>query len=134
MVACPQDIAERTAKSLSGAGVFGVEMFLMADDAFKYRFHSQEIRQQCHLTGLKGQILLNEIVARRHNMKVVISAQLSPSLSAAVLNLLGSSDDMSVVARSHRHNCELGHRAPRTSLRPSPAPPGLKRKLWRLLY
>jgi phosphoribosylaminoimidazole carboxylase len=33
-----QDIAERTVRSLSGAGVFGVEMFLMADGAFKSPF------------------------------------------------------------------------------------------------
>ena len=29
-----QDITERTVRSLSDAGVFGVEMFLMADGAF----------------------------------------------------------------------------------------------------
>ena len=33
-----QDIAERTVRSLSGAGVFGVEIFLTADGAFKSPF------------------------------------------------------------------------------------------------
>lgn len=35
-----QEIAERTVRSLSGAGIFGVEMFLLADGVFKLRFHS----------------------------------------------------------------------------------------------
>ena len=35
LAARAQEIAERTVKSLSGAGVFGVEMFLLADGAFK---------------------------------------------------------------------------------------------------
>ena len=42
IVARAQDIAERTAKCLSSTGVFGLEMFLIADGAFKYRFHSQK--------------------------------------------------------------------------------------------
>jgi phosphoribosylaminoimidazole carboxylase (NCAIR synthetase) len=41
LVACAQDIAERTVEFLNGKGVFGVEMFLMTDGAFKYGFHSQ---------------------------------------------------------------------------------------------
>ena len=42
LVACAQDIAERTIESLNGEGVFGVEMFLMTYGAFMYRSHSQE--------------------------------------------------------------------------------------------
>ena len=33
-----RDIAERTVRSLSGAGVFGVEMFLMANGVFTFLF------------------------------------------------------------------------------------------------
>ena len=37
-----QDIAESAVKSLSGAGVFGVKMFLMPDGVSKLHFHLQE--------------------------------------------------------------------------------------------
>jgi phosphoribosylaminoimidazole carboxylase len=43
-----QDIAERTVQSLSGAGVFGVEMFLLADGVFKLHFHSQGSHTDVH--------------------------------------------------------------------------------------
>ncbi|KAI0302122.1 Phosphoribosylaminoimidazole carboxylase [Russula brevipes] len=89
-----QDIAERAVKSLSGAGVFGVEMFLLED----------------------GQVLVNEIAPRPHNsghytieacetsqyenhLRAILSLPIgSTSLkvpSAAMLNILGSSNDMS---------------------------------------
>jgi len=38
LAARAQEIAERTVKSLSGAGIFGVEMFLLADGVFKLQF------------------------------------------------------------------------------------------------
>lgn len=41
LAAHAQETAERAVRSLSGAGVFGVEMFLMADGVFKLHFHSQ---------------------------------------------------------------------------------------------
>ena len=40
LAAHAQEIAERTIQSLSGAGVFGVEMFLLADGVFKLHLHS----------------------------------------------------------------------------------------------
>ena len=36
-----REIAERTVQSLNGAGIFGVEMFLLADGVFKLHFYSQ---------------------------------------------------------------------------------------------
>ena len=41
LAARAQDIAGRTVRSLSGAGVFGVEMLIMTDGAFNPLFHSQ---------------------------------------------------------------------------------------------
>lgn len=40
LAARAQEIAERTVQSLSGAGIFGVEMFLLADGVFKLHFRS----------------------------------------------------------------------------------------------
>ena len=40
LAAHAQEIAERTVQSLSGAGIFGVEMFLLADGVFKLHYHS----------------------------------------------------------------------------------------------
>jgi phosphoribosylaminoimidazole carboxylase len=94
LAARAQEIAERTVQSLGGAGVFGVEMFLLAD----------------------GQILVNEIAPRPHNsghytieacetsqyenhLRAILSLPIGSTAlkvpSAAMLNLLGSSNDMS---------------------------------------
>ncbi|KAI9509125.1 Phosphoribosylaminoimidazole carboxylase [Russula earlei] len=88
-----QEIAEMAVKSLDGAGVFGVEMFLLED----------------------GQILVNEIAPRPHNsghytieacetsqyenhLRAILSIPIGPTTlkvpSAAMLNLLGASSDM----------------------------------------
>ncbi|KAH9978161.1 Phosphoribosylaminoimidazole carboxylase [Lactifluus volemus] len=89
-----REIAERAVRSLSGAGVFGVEMFLLED----------------------GQILVNEIAPRPHNsghytieacetsqyenhLRAILSLPIGSTAlkvpSAAMLNLLGASNDMS---------------------------------------
>jgi len=89
-----QEIAETTVKSLDGAGVFGVEMFLLDD----------------------GQILVNEIAPRPHNsghytieacetsqyenhLRAILSLPIGSTAlkvpSAAMLNILGMSGDMS---------------------------------------
>lgn len=94
LAAHAQEIAERTVQSLSGAGIFGVEMFLLAD----------------------GQILVNEIAPRPHNsghytieacetsqyenhLRAILSLPIGSTAlkvpSAAMLNLLGSSNDVS---------------------------------------
>jgi phosphoribosylaminoimidazole carboxylase len=107
-----QEIAERTVQSLSGAGVFGVEMFLLADGVFRLHFHSLG----CHTDVQKGQILVNEIAPRPHNsghytieacetsqyenhLRAILSLPIGSTAlkvpSAAMLNLLGSSNDMS---------------------------------------
>jgi phosphoribosylaminoimidazole carboxylase len=41
LAARAQHIAERTARSLRGGGVFGMEMLIMTDGAFNPLFHSQ---------------------------------------------------------------------------------------------
>ncbi|KAI0301900.1 Phosphoribosylaminoimidazole carboxylase [Multifurca ochricompacta] len=87
-------IAEAAVKSLSGAGIFGVEMFLLGD----------------------GQILVNEIAPRPHNsghytieacetsqyenhLRAILSFPIGSTAlkvpSAAMLNLLGASNDLS---------------------------------------
>ncbi|KAG9027551.1 phosphoribosylaminoimidazole carboxylase ade2 [Tulasnella sp. JGI-2019a] len=91
-----RSVAEQAIRTFSGAGVFGVEMFLMKD----------------------GSIIVNEIAPRPHNsghytieachtsqyenhLRAILSLPLgSTSLkvpSAAMLNLLGSSSDMSEI-------------------------------------
>ncbi|KAI0250602.1 Phosphoribosylaminoimidazole carboxylase [Lactifluus subvellereus] len=89
-----QEIAEGAVQSLRGAGVFGVEMFLLRD----------------------GQILVNEIAPRPHNsghytieaceasqyenhLRAILSLPIGSTAlkvpSAAMLNLLGASNDIS---------------------------------------
>ncbi|KAG8924380.1 phosphoribosylaminoimidazole carboxylase ade2 [Tulasnella sp. 418] len=93
-----RSVAERAIQTFKGAGVFGVEMFLLAD----------------------GEILVNEIAPRPHNsghytieachtsqfenhLRAILSLPLgSTSLkvpSAAMLNLIGHSNDMKEVHR-----------------------------------
>ncbi|KDQ07774.1 hypothetical protein BOTBODRAFT_59803 [Botryobasidium botryosum FD-172 SS1] len=94
-----QHVAEEAVKTLSGAGVFGVEMFLMPDDS----------------------ILINEIAPRPHNsghytieacltsqyenhLRAILSLPLgSTSMhlpSAAMLNLIGTSSEMQEITRA----------------------------------
>ncbi|KAI0269362.1 Phosphoribosylaminoimidazole carboxylase [Gloeopeniophorella convolvens] len=92
-----RDIAEKAVRSLSGAGVFGVEMFLLED----------------------GEILVNEIAPRPHNsghytieacetsqyenhLRAILDLPLGSTAlkvpSAVMLNILGASDDMKELA------------------------------------
>ncbi|KAH9045789.1 Phosphoribosylaminoimidazole carboxylase [Lactarius pseudohatsudake] len=94
LLARARDIAETAVRSLSGAGVFCVEMFLLAS----------------------GQILVNEIAPRPHNsghytieacetsqyenhLRAILALPIGSTAlkvpSAAMLNILGASNDMS---------------------------------------
>ncbi|KAH9007195.1 Phosphoribosylaminoimidazole carboxylase [Lactarius hatsudake] len=94
LLARARDIAEMAIRSLSGAGVFCVEMFLLAN----------------------GQILVNEIAPRPHNsghytieacetsqyenhLRAILALPIGSTAlkvpSAAMLNILGASNDMS---------------------------------------
>ncbi|KAH9054173.1 Phosphoribosylaminoimidazole carboxylase [Lactarius vividus] len=94
LLARARDIAESAVRSLSGAGVFCVEMFLLAN----------------------GQILVNEIAPRPHNsghytieacetsqyenhLRAILALPIGSTAlkvpSAAMLNILGASNDMS---------------------------------------
>ncbi|KAF8271676.1 Phosphoribosylaminoimidazole carboxylase [Lactarius quietus] len=91
-----RSVAEKAVKSLSGAGVFGVEMFLLSD----------------------GQILVNEIAPRPHNsghytieacetsqyenhLRAILALPIGSTVlkvpSAAMLNILGASNNMSEI-------------------------------------
>ncbi|KZT00085.1 Phosphoribosylaminoimidazole carboxylase [Laetiporus sulphureus 93-53] len=93
VASCARSVAEAAVKTLHGSGVFGVEMFLMAD----------------------GTIYLNEIAPRPHNsghytieacdtsqyenhLRAILSLPLGSTAlkvpSAVMLNLLGASDSM----------------------------------------
>ncbi|KZT67058.1 Phosphoribosylaminoimidazole carboxylase [Daedalea quercina L-15889] len=91
-----REVAEASVKTLAGAGVFGVEMFLMHD----------------------GSVFINEIAPRPHNsghytieacetsqyenhLRAILSLPLGSTAlkvpSVAMVNLLGASDDMSEI-------------------------------------
>lgn len=102
-------VAETAVKSLSGAGVFGVEMFLLEDGAYASAVAVKSTHKY------SGQIIVNEIAPRPHNsghytieacetsqyenhLRAILSLPLgSTSLkvpSTAMLNLLGTSSSM----------------------------------------
>ncbi|KAH9065144.1 Phosphoribosylaminoimidazole carboxylase [Lactarius deliciosus] len=102
LLARARDIAETAVRSLSGAGVFCVEMFLLAS----------------------GQILVNEIAPRPHNsghytieacetsqyenhLRAILALPIGSTAlkvpSAAMLNILGASNDMSELTNFAKH-------------------------------
>ncbi len=119
LAARAQEVAERTVQSLSGAGIFGVEMFLLADGVlFNCILTLKKSHTHCARVNWrsKGQILVNEIAPRPHNsghytieacetsqyenhLRAILSLPIGSTAlkvpSAAMLNLLGSSDNIS---------------------------------------
>lgn len=114
-----QAIAENAVKSLKGVGVFGVEMFLLADGAYSSSHHP--CRKQ-YISGslLSGSIYLNEIAPRPHNsghytieacetsqyenhLRAILGLSLGSTAlkvpSAAMLNVIGASSDMGEITR-----------------------------------
>ncbi|KAG9011850.1 phosphoribosylaminoimidazole carboxylase ade2 [Tulasnella sp. 427] len=96
-----REVAEKAIKTFEGAGVFGVEMFLMPE-------------------GSQGEILVNEIAPRPHNsghytieachtsqyenhLRAILDLPLGSTAlrvpAAVMLNLLGASSDMSEITR-----------------------------------
>lgn len=108
-------IAEQAVATFSGAGVFGVEMFLMSDGTC-LTFQPTEVR----LKTAPGTLLVNEIAPRPHNsghytieacqasqyenhLRAILGLPLgSTSLkvsSAIMLNLVGSSNSMEPISQ-----------------------------------
>jgi phosphoribosylaminoimidazole carboxylase len=120
LLAKARSVAESAVKSLGGAGVFGVEMFLLGDGAFCIAF----LTSQCAKRYRPGQILVNEIAPRPHNsghytieacetsqyenhLRAILALPIGSTAlkvpSAAMLNILGASNDMSEITNFARH-------------------------------
>lgn len=107
-----QKIAEDAIKTFEGAGIFGVEMFLMEDGASSYLVESM-----CILTYTPppGQIYINEIAPRPHNsghytieacetsqyenhLRAILGLPLGSTAlkvpSSVMLNIIGTSESM----------------------------------------
>ncbi|KAF9233524.1 Phosphoribosylaminoimidazole carboxylase [Melanogaster broomeanus] len=91
-----QRVAESAVKTLSGAGVFGVEMFLMEDGTI----YINEIAPRPHNSG-HYTIEACETSQYENHLRAILSLPLgSTSLkvpSAAMLNIIGSSSSMSPI-------------------------------------
>jgi len=93
-----QSVAEEAIKTFTGAGVFGVEMFLMPNDSI----YVNEIAPRPHNSG---HYTIEACLTSQYenHLRAILSLPLGPTSmhipSAAMLNLIGASNNMQDIAR-----------------------------------